>query len=153
MIFSRDYSKAVWHCFSDKSRVLRTTKEGAQYSWDCLGNFCPSWDTCDVFRDLVPLVPLKKREKHPWRSVNFSKVVGFKPATLLKLTLPPWVFFTFFKLCKWYQIARRLIHENPGNVMGYFFTKAFHFFKLIILVSYLLVNCPGGDMKRSHVSH
>ena len=26
-------------------------------------------------------------EKHPWRSVNFSKVAGFKSATLLKLTL------------------------------------------------------------------
>ena len=29
----------------------------------------------------------EKREKHPWRSVTFSKVRGYKPATLLKLTL------------------------------------------------------------------
>ena len=27
---------------------------------------------CDVLLDLVPFVQLKKREKHPWRSVNFS---------------------------------------------------------------------------------
>ena len=28
-------------------------------------------------RDLVPFAQLKKGEKHPWRSVTFSKVVGF----------------------------------------------------------------------------
>ena len=37
--------------------------------------------------DLVPFVQFKKREKHPWRSVTFSKVAGYEPATLLKLTL------------------------------------------------------------------
>ena len=29
---------------------------------------------CDALRDLVAFVQFKKREKHPWRSVNFSKV-------------------------------------------------------------------------------
>ena len=29
-----------------------------------------------VLRDLVPFVQFKKREKHPWRSVTFSKVAG-----------------------------------------------------------------------------
>ena len=28
----------------------------------------------DALRELVPLVQFKKREKHPWRSVTFSKV-------------------------------------------------------------------------------
>ena len=28
----------------------------------------------DALRDLVPFVQFKKREKHPWRSVTFSKV-------------------------------------------------------------------------------
>ena len=32
---------------------------------------------CGVLRDLVPFVEFKKREKHSWRSVNFSKVAGF----------------------------------------------------------------------------
>ena len=27
--------------------------------------------------DLVPFAQFKKREKHPWRSVAFSKVAGF----------------------------------------------------------------------------
>ena len=30
----------------------------------------------DVSPDLVPFVQFKKREKHPWRSVTFSKVAG-----------------------------------------------------------------------------
>ena len=29
---------------------------------------------CGALRDLVPFVQFKKREKHPWRSVNSSKV-------------------------------------------------------------------------------
>ena len=29
---------------------------------------------CDVFRDLLPFVQLKKREKHPWKNVIFCKV-------------------------------------------------------------------------------
>ena len=31
---------------------------------------------CDALCDLVPFVQFKKREKHPWRSVNFTKVAG-----------------------------------------------------------------------------
>ena len=29
---------------------------------------------CDVLHDLVPFEQFKNREKHPWRSVTFSKV-------------------------------------------------------------------------------
>ena len=29
---------------------------------------------CDALYDLVPFVQFKKREKHPWESVTFSKV-------------------------------------------------------------------------------
>ena len=39
----------------------------------CQKTFC---HICGVLRDLVPFVQLKKREKHPWRRVNFSKVAG-----------------------------------------------------------------------------
>ena len=38
---------------------------------------------CDVLRDLVPIVQFKKREKHPWRSVTFSKVADFHPAQMV----------------------------------------------------------------------
>ena len=30
----------------------------------------------DALRNLVPFVQFKKRERHPWRSVTFSKVAG-----------------------------------------------------------------------------
>ena len=33
-------------------------------------------ENCGALSDLVPFVQFKKREKHPWRSVNFSKVAG-----------------------------------------------------------------------------
>ena len=31
---------------------------------------------CNALRGLVPFVQFKKREKHPWRSVSFSKVAS-----------------------------------------------------------------------------
>ena len=31
---------------------------------------------CDALCDFVVFVQFKKREKQPWRSVNFSKVAG-----------------------------------------------------------------------------
>ena len=34
-------------------------------------------EICDRLRVLVPFLQFKKREKHPWRSVIFSKVAGF----------------------------------------------------------------------------
>ena len=42
---------------------------------------------CDVLRDFIPFIQFKEREKHLWKSVTFSKVAGFQPATLLKVTL------------------------------------------------------------------
>ena len=33
-------------------------------------------DICGALRDLVPFVQFQKREKHPWSSVNFSKVAS-----------------------------------------------------------------------------
>ena len=32
---------------------------------------------CDALRDFVPFIHFKKREKHPWRNVTFSKIVTF----------------------------------------------------------------------------
>ena len=54
----------------------------------------------DALCNWVPFVQFMKREKHPWRSVTFST----------NSNTPPWVFFTFFKLHRWYQIAQRISH-------------------------------------------
>ena len=34
------------------------------------------YSICDALRDLVPYVQFKKREKHSWRNVTFSKVAA-----------------------------------------------------------------------------
>ena len=39
-----------------------------------------------MLRNLVPFVQFKKREKHPWRSVNFSKVAGSSDALQLAVS-------------------------------------------------------------------
>ena len=57
----------------------------------------------DVLRDLAPFAQFKNREKHSWRSVTFSKACNFT-----KSKTPPWVFSTFFKMYKWYQITQRI---------------------------------------------
>ena len=85
-----------------------------------LSNIYEEWFFCEIFLLKVvnyfckkihmwcfarfgTFVQFKKREKHPWRSVIFSKVAGF----LLKVTLLYVCFSRFFN-CKWYQIAQRI---------------------------------------------
>ena len=55
---------------------------------------------CDALRDLLSFEQFKKREKHPRRSIPFSEVAA------AAFDFPPWVFFMFFKLYKWYQIVQ-----------------------------------------------
>ena len=55
------------------------------------------WDTS---RNSIPFERFKKRKKYPWRSATSSNFTN-------SITLP-WVFFTFFKLYKWYKIAQRI---------------------------------------------
>ena len=54
----------------------------------------------------------KKREKYPWRSVTYSKVLGFSLGST-NSNNSPLAFFTFFNLRKWYQIARSITYERP----------------------------------------
>ena len=59
-----------------------------------------------MFRgDLVPFVQFKRREKHG--GVLFLVKLQASACNFTKSNNPPWVFFTFLKLCKWYQIAQR----------------------------------------------
>ena len=81
---------------NNSSNCLKLFLQKAQYS-----GF-----KCGALRDLISFVQFKKREKHPWRTVNFSKLAG------CKINTPPWVFFTFLKSDKWYQIAQRITNKN-----------------------------------------
>ena len=60
------------------------------------------------FARFLPFVQFKKREKHPWRSVTFSKVAGCEHATLLKVT-PPLMFSRFLN-CTNYNKSRNASH-------------------------------------------
>ena len=46
------------------------------------------WNICGALRDLVLFVQFKKRKKHPWRSVNFSRVAGFMQLLHASFPLP-----------------------------------------------------------------
>ena len=72
------------------------------------------WDKCDALRDFVPFGQFKKREQHPRRSVTFSELQALA-CNFTKSKTPPWVFFTFFKLCKWYKIAQS-ISQTSANL-------------------------------------
>ena len=41
--------------------------------WNCSKYLSSIWD---ALRDLVPFVQFRKREKHPWKNVTFSKIAG-----------------------------------------------------------------------------
>ena len=55
---------------------------------------------CDALHNLVPFLQFKKRENTHGGMLSLS--LHLKSNTL------PWVFFMFFKLYKWYQIAQRI---------------------------------------------
>ena len=79
-----------------------------------------------------------KYEKHSWRSVTFSNVTGFPPL---------WVFFMFFKLCKWYQIAQRVSYSRLNH-----FTNNTHFEQvqdsnLVFLLMTLNMQTPAWTWK------
>ena len=67
----------------------------------------------DSLHDLVLFVKFEKREKYSWKSVTFSKIVGWG----LKLyytysNTPPWKFFSFFELYKWWHITKASLLQS-----------------------------------------
>ena len=62
----------------EKKKVEKVWNKYQCKWWGILHTEC--FIHCDALPDLVSLVQFKKREKHPWRSVTFSKV-----ADLVKL--------------------------------------------------------------------
>ena len=64
---------------------------------------------CGALRDLVPFVQFRKREKHPWKSVNLSKLQA-EACNFTKIDTPPCVFFTFFKIVQMSTKSRNASH-------------------------------------------
>ena len=51
-----------------------------------------------------------KQVKNTHGGVLFLVMLQTKVCTFTKSNIPPWVYFKFFKLCKWYQIAQSISH-------------------------------------------
>ena len=64
------FSRSAGMKWADKSFVYSVQSHLSQRHIRILRN------TCDVLRNLVAFVQLKKHEKHPWRGVTFRKVAG-----------------------------------------------------------------------------
>ena len=62
----------------------------------CVMSLLNKWD---ALRDLVPFLQFKK---------NVKNTHGGELLWVTKINASPWVFFTFFKLRKWYQIAESI---------------------------------------------
>ena len=83
-------------------RVGKKCIHKSDIEWPCENLSEKILSMCDALRDLVPFVQFKKREKHGG-VLLLVKLQAF--CNFTKSNTPPWVFFTFFKLYKWYQIA------------------------------------------------
>ena len=69
-----------------------------------------SYVLCDVLRYLVPFVQLKNMKNTHW-GVLLSVKLQSETYKFTEINTPLWVFFTFFKLYKWYQeIAQSIIY-------------------------------------------
>ena len=63
--------------FPDKWIIAHLNTNSIRNKFDSLSIMVENnADICGAFRDLVLCAQFKKREKHPWRSVAFSKVAG-----------------------------------------------------------------------------
>ena len=63
------------------------------------------WSPYNALRNLIPLVQFEKREKIYGGARLLVKLL-VKACNFTKINTPLWVFFKFFKLCKWLQIAQ-----------------------------------------------
>ena len=61
-------------------------------------------------RDLVPFVQFEKREN------THGGVLLLVACNFSKSNTHPWVFFTFLKLCKCYQIAQKITNTRCENM-------------------------------------
>ena len=82
------------------------------------------------------LYDLKKIEKHPWRIVTLSKVAGFWPATVLKVTLLHGCFSRFLNCTNGTKLRKHhIVILIPLRIFFFNFTLGvFHVFKIIQMV-------------------
>ena len=69
---------------------------------DLCGYVCDFSVDCDVVTlgDVLDIIKYLMK-KH---NITYQMLISYR-TYFTKINTPPWVFFTYFKLCKWYQIA------------------------------------------------
>ena len=83
----------------------------AEHIWENIDDIIFSFD--DIIGTIVMLCAiwyhLYNLEKAKSTHGGVLLLEKFQVCNFDKSSTPPWVFFTFFKLYKWYQIAQRII--------------------------------------------
>ena len=80
--------------------VMRILPEDLKIiSFDNLSGMLKYVVRCAIWYHLYNLKNVKNTHGRVLEACNFTKI-----------NIPPWVFFTLFKLCKWYQIAQRITY-------------------------------------------
>ena len=79
----------------------------------------------DALRDLVPFAKSKKTVKNTHGAVILLVKLTAEDCNFTKSITSPWVFFTFFKLHKWYKIAQSITFVIYSNIsiMNIIFSK------------------------------
>ena len=72
---------------------------------------------CDALRDLVAFAQFK-HVKNTYRGVSILVNLQVSACNFTKINIRPWVFFTFFKLYKCYQIVQSA--TLFPQILGYF---------------------------------
>ena len=62
----------------------------------------------NAWLNLVLFLRFKKREKNTHGGVLLLVKLQALACNFTKNNTPPWMFFTFFKSCKWYQTAQSI---------------------------------------------
>ena len=68
---------------------------------------------CDALGNLVPFAQFRKRENTHGEVLCLVKLQT-EACSFTKRDTSPWVFFTFFKLNKWYQFAQSSTYINQS---------------------------------------
>ena len=71
---------------------------------------------CGVLRNLVSFVQFKKHEIIHGGVLLLVKMQA-STCNFTKSNTPPWVFLTFFKLYKWYQIAQSVSYSQQHIII------------------------------------
>ena len=68
----------------------------------------------DVFRDLVSFVRFKNVKNTHGGVLLVVKLMA-EAYNFSKSNTPPWLFFAFLELYKWYQTAQSLLFQRPNQ--------------------------------------